>query len=140
MSNDATRSSELGMRKVVSGPFTDALSRVEQALKEHGFGILSEIDVTETLNARLGVEMEEYRILGACNPSLAHRALTADREIGLLLPCNVVVRELEGNRVEVTIADPETVFSVAPAGAREQVAELPQEARSHLRAALESLN
>jgi len=73
-------------------PFADAADRVRAALAEQGFGVLTEIDVTATLQARLGEQMEDYLILGACNPPAAHQALVIDRSIGLLLPCNVVVR------------------------------------------------
>jgi uncharacterized protein (DUF302 family) len=73
-------------------PFADAVSRARAALQEQGFGVLTEIDVTATLRARVGEQMEDYLILGACNPPAAHQALGIDRSIGLLLPCNVVVR------------------------------------------------
>jgi len=72
--------------------FEDVVTRTREALAEQGFGVLTEIDVRATLRAKLGVDMEDYLILGACNPALAHRAIGIDREIGLLLPCNVVVR------------------------------------------------
>jgi uncharacterized protein (DUF302 family) len=82
-------------------PFADAVGRVRAALAEQGFGVLTEIDVTDTLRARLGEQIEEYVILGACNPPFAHQALEIDRSIGLLLPCNVVVRAtLAGTIVE----------------------------------------
>jgi uncharacterized protein (DUF302 family) len=73
-------------------PFADAVGRVRAALAENGFGVLTEIDVTATLRARLGEQMEDYVILGACNPPAAHQALGIDRSVGLLLPCNVVIR------------------------------------------------
>ena len=76
----------------VATRFEEAVARTREALLEHGFGVLTEINVAAALKARLGVDMEDYLILGGCNPELAHRAISVDREIGLLLPCNVVVR------------------------------------------------
>lgn len=131
---------DLGIRKVVSATFPEALERVTTALAAQGFGILSDIDVAAVLHNRIGKTIEPYRILGACNPNLAYDALSADRDIGLLLPCNVVVRQLGANEVEVTIANPDAIFSLAPASAATKVPNLPQEARELLEAALENLN
>ena len=92
-------------------PFPDAVSRVREALQEQGFGVLTEIDVTATMQARLGKRIEDYVILGACNSPLAFRPLDPDRHIGLSLPCNVVVRATEGGTV-VDILDPRILVSV----------------------------
>jgi len=89
-----------------------ALKRVTTALKAEGFGILTQIDVRDTLKKKLDVEFRPYLILGACNPSLAHRALTIDPQVGLLLPCNVVVQEA-GEDVIVSIADPRAMFTAS---------------------------
>ncbi|WP_279105260.1 DUF302 domain-containing protein [Gordonia paraffinivorans] len=84
---------ELGYRTTLQTTFDDAVARTREALGEVGFGVLTEIDVTATLKKKLDADMENYLILGACNPQFAHRALGVDRQIGLLLPCNVVVRD-----------------------------------------------
>ena len=92
--------------KTVEVSFDDAVTRVTEALKSEGFGILTEIDVRETLKKKLDVDFRPYKILGACNPPLAHRALQAEDKIGLMLPCNVIVQELSPGQVEVAAIDP----------------------------------
>ncbi|HXS62364.1 MAG TPA: DUF302 domain-containing protein [Streptosporangiaceae bacterium] len=116
-------------------PFADASTRVREALKEQGFGVLTEIDVQATLREKLGKETGQYLILGACNPPLAHQALTADPSIGLLLPCNVVVRTEPGQTV-VEALDPMTMVAVTGEPSLKPVAE---EAARRLRAALAGL-
>jgi uncharacterized protein (DUF302 family) len=106
------RQVKYGFRKQLDGVvFAEAVRRVTEALKSEGFGVLTEIDVKATLKAKLGVDRPAYTILGACNPPLAHRALSAEPEIGLLLPCNVVVAETDTGS-EVQIADPAELFRV----------------------------
>ena len=116
-------------------PFAEAAAKVRAALKEQGFGVLTEIDELATLREKLGEEMGEYLILGACNPPLAHRALATDISIGLLLPCNVVVRAESGQTV-VEALDPMTMVAVTGEPSLTAVAE---EAASRLRAALAAL-
>ncbi|MFF1298408.1 MULTISPECIES: DUF302 domain-containing protein [unclassified Streptomyces] len=115
--------------------FAITVDRVREALAEQGFGILTEIDVTATLKAKLDHDMEDYVILGACNPPLAHRALDVDRSIGLLLPCNVVVRS-EGAGTVVQALAPNTMVALTELDALRPVAE---EATQRLDAALTSL-
>jgi uncharacterized protein (DUF302 family) len=126
------------MSTTVAGAFAAEKARVIDALKAQGFGVLTEIDVQKTLKEKIGAEMEPYVILGACNPQLAHRALEADRAVGLLLPCNVVLRE-EGAKIRVSILDPEKMFEVADASTKHDLEGLPEEARAKLSAALRSL-
>ncbi|MDR6978400.1 uncharacterized protein (DUF302 family) [Streptomyces sp. 3330] len=115
--------------------FATTVTRTRDALAEQGFGILTEIDVTATLKAKLDHDMEDYVILGACNPPLAQRALETDRSIGLLLPCNVVVRR-DGDRTAVQALDPSTMVALSEREALRPVAE---EAARRLDAALASL-
>ncbi|WP_031071753.1 DUF302 domain-containing protein [Streptomyces sp. NRRL WC-3742] len=124
----------LGVR--LHQPFRPTVDAVTAALKEQGFGVLTTIDVRATLREKIGEEIEDYLILGACNPALAHRALQADRRIGLLLPCNVVVRA-DGDATVVEAVDPQTL--VALAGPDGGLAEVADEAARRLGAALDSL-
>jgi uncharacterized protein (DUF302 family) len=125
-----------GYGKTLEGvSLEEAKSRLSDALAKEGFGILTEIDVKATLKKKLDVEFRPYVILGACNPALAHRALGAEPQIGLLLPCNVVIQQ-EEDRVTVSIADPRAMFSLVKNPALEPVV---QEADQRLRRVLEAL-
>ncbi|EHI14212.1 DUF302 domain-containing protein [Mycolicibacterium thermoresistibile] len=118
--------------------FEDAVERTRKALADQGFGVLTEIDMKATLKAKLGEDMEDYLILGACNPPLAHRAVNADRQIGLLLPCNVTVRadtSAEGT-VIVDAMDPKVMVQVSDQPGLQEVAD---EAAAKLRAAIDAL-
>ena len=95
-----------GIRKELRTTYDEALIHVPEALKSEGFGVLTEIDVQSTLKQKLGVDFRRYKILGACNPPLAHEALQAELEIGLMLPCNVVVYEADDQRAVVLAIDP----------------------------------
>ncbi|MBX5448952.1 DUF302 domain-containing protein [Thermogemmatispora sp.] len=124
-----------GFGATLALPYEQAIERVKEALKAEGFGVLTEIDVRRTLREKLGLETAPYVILGACNPHLAHRALEIEPELGLLLPCNVVVRAVEnGSRVE--IADPQAMLALS---GNAQLDQLAQEARARLQRVLAAL-
>lgn len=125
-----------GISVRVAAPFAATVDRVRAALKEQGFGVLTEIDVRATLHEKIGAEMEDYLILGACNPPLAHRALDVDREIGLLLPCNVVVRADGPEHTLVQALDPQVMVQVT---GRPELKEVADEATTRLRAAVAAL-
>lgn len=127
-----------GFEKRLPGvTFEDAVARVTNALKQEGFGVLTEIDVKETLKKKLDVEFRRYTILGACNPTLAHKALSSEPQIGLLLPCNVVVQESPEGGVIVSIADPKAMFTLVENASLEAVA---ADADARLRRVMEALN
>jgi len=117
-------------------PFDQAVARVIEALKREGFGVLTDIDVRATLKSKLGEEFRPYRILGACNPQLAHRALKLEDKIGTMLPCNVIVQEHQGGGVEVSAVDP-----VASMQAIENpgLAEIAKEVQARLKRVVEGL-
>lgn len=128
---------EYGFEKRLEGSsFEQAVEQVSEALKAEGFGILTEIDVKATLKKKIDADFRPYLILGACNPSLAHRALQADPHIGLLLPCNVVVQE-DDEGVLVSIADPAAMLKLADNAEVEPVA---KDAEGRLRRALQTLS
>jgi uncharacterized protein (DUF302 family) len=119
-------------------PFDDAVARTREALSEQGFGVLTEIDVKATLKNKLNEDMENYLILGACNPPLAHRAITANRQIGLLLPCNVVVRSDpdDPNTTLVEAMNPQLLVDVTD---EPQLRPIAQEVTDKLKAAITAL-
>ncbi|MDV3238557.1 MAG: DUF302 domain-containing protein [Gammaproteobacteria bacterium] len=118
-----------GFNVKVKEGFDQAVQRVTEELQKEGFGVLTEIDVKATLKKKLDIDQRPYKILGACNPKLAHQALSADPDIGLLLPCNVVVREEADGSVTVAFMDPAAVLKLVE---KEGVAELAQEVRGRL--------
>ena len=127
--------SELGFQSTLNMPYETALEKVTAALKVEGFGILTNIDVRETMKKKLDVDIRKYSILGACNPPLAHKALTARPDVGLLLPCNVIVYE-EGGSTVVNIIDPMSMINFIQDPALDEVAE---EARQRLKRVSEAL-
>ncbi len=134
MSEHAVQS--IGEKVHLETDFDSALARTVEALKAEGFGVLTEIDVKETMKKKLGVDFPPYKILGACNPPLAHRALTTAPEVGLLLPCNVTVRQLPDGGVEVALVDPLSMLGIVAAPELKPVAD---EAAARLKRVKEAL-
>lgn len=125
-----------GFGKKVDLPYEQAIERTKAALKTQGFGVLTEIDVAKTMKEKLDVDFQPYIILGACNPPLAHKALTAELEIGLLLPCNVIVHQ-EGSGSRVMAMDPEAALGIVQ---NPVLVEVAAEAKARLQRALEELS
>ena len=125
-----------GMRKETNSTYDEVLAKLPDLLKAEGFGVLTQIDVKETLKQKLGVDFRRYQILGACNPPLAHRALSAETEIGVMLPCNVIVYENDQGKAVVTAVDPmQTVAAAIP-----KLADIAGEVRQRLSRVLEKVS
>lgn len=126
---------EIGIQKKTSLTYDDALARLPDLLKAEGFGVLTQIDVKETLKAKIGVDFRRYKILGACNPHFAHQALSQVLEVGVLLPCNVVVWERDDGKATVLAIDPMQTL----AAARPELAPVAGEVQARLRRVVERL-
>ncbi len=133
--SDAT-STNTGMNCVVNADYESTLTRVTDALKAEGFGVLTEIDVKATLKKKLDVDFRPYKILGACNPPLAYRALSAAPEVGLLLPCNVTVSQVDDTHTLVSIIDPLAMMSFVP---NEDLKPIADEAAARLNRVVQAL-
>ena len=130
--------SELAYEVMIDAPYEEALPRVIEALKQEGFGVLTRIDVHDALKEKLGVEFRNYSILGACNPPLAHRALSSRPDAGLMLPCNVVV-EQSGEGTLVRIVDPAAMMQAGGLAGDPVLQEVGAEAEAHLKRVAEAL-
>ena len=129
-------STRYGFGKTVASSFDAAVDKVTQELQKEGFGVLTDIDVAATLKKKLNQDIPPYRILGACNPPLAHRALEAEPSIGLLLPCNVVVRQDDAGKVRVEFMDPNAVLDLVN---KPEVHQLASEVRQKLERVMQAL-
>ncbi len=123
-------------RKTLDGHFDDAVRRTTQALQDEGFGIITDIDIKDTLHRKLAVDFRNYRILGACNPKLAYEALRIEDKVGTMLPCNVVVQEVGENSIEVAAIDPVASMSAIDNPRLKEAAEA---VRAKLRSVIEKL-
>lgn len=122
---------------VLDESFEGAIDKITKELKEEGFGILTEIDVKETFKKKLDVDFRKYRILGACNPKMAHQAISAESKIGTMLPCNVIVQELENGKIEVSAVDPVASMSAIK---NEELGGIAQAVRSKLKTVIDRLS
>lgn len=123
--------------KVLDTSFEEAIDKVTKELKEEGFGILTEIDVKETFKKKLDVDFRKYRILGACNPLMAHKAISAESKIGTMLPCNVIVQETETGKIEVSAVDPVASMSAVE---NKDLGGISGEVREKLKTVIDRLN
>lgn len=123
--------------KTVDQNFEDAIEKVTGELKKEGFGILTEIDVKETFKKKLDIDFRKYRILGACNPKMAHQAISAESKIGTMLPCNVIVQETEDGKTEVSAVDPVASMTAIE---NDELGGIAQEVRSKLKTVIERLS
>ena len=131
---------KLGIEVVLTQPYTKTINLVKSALKEEGFGVLTEIDVKATMKAKLDKDFRPYAILGACNPPLAYKALNSLPEIGLLLPCNVTVEYIEERKTKIRFLDPEIMVTFGELGENESLVEVASEARERLQNAAKLLS
>ena len=122
--------------KTITGAFEDAIQKVTEALKTEGFGVLTEIDVTATLKKKLNIDFYNYRILGACNPPFAYKALQAEDKIGTMLPCNVIIQEKTAGQIEVSAIDPAASMQAVK---NDNLAEVASDIRNKLKRVIESL-
>lgn len=122
--------------KILDNSFEEAIDKVTKELKEEGFGILTEIDVKETFKKKLDVDFRKYKILGACNPKLAHQAISSESKIGTMLPCNVIVQETEDGKTEVAAVDPVASMSAVE---NKELGATAQEVRSRMKTVIERL-
>ncbi|ALO15225.1 hypothetical protein L21SP5_01579 [Salinivirga cyanobacteriivorans] len=122
--------------KIIKSDFDSAITKTQEALKNEGFGVLSEIKINEKLKEKLGVEFRKYTILGACNPPLAHEALQTENKIGTMLPCNVIVQEIGDNEVEVAAIDPFASMQVVD---NEELSRIAKEVKEKLDTVIENL-
>ena len=136
MASPTYRSTPTGIGKDVQMSFERVLEKTQEALKKEGFGVLTRIDVRATMKEKLGVDFSPFVILGACNPPLAHKALTLEPEVGLLLPCNVVVREVGAGKVRVEAINAGTMASLFPGAGLEEVS---NEVNARLARVIESI-
>ena len=127
---------ELEIVKIIDLEFDEAEKKVIASLKEQGFGILTEIDVDKVFKTKINVDMERYKILGACNPPLAYKALTIDRRMGTLLPCNVYLQSMGENKTKVGAINPDAMFSVIE---KPEIEEIVKEANKRLEKAINGL-